>query len=200
MLLIGLTGGIGTGKSTVCGLFAERGVPVIDADLVAREVVEPGTTGLRQLIAAFGDEILDEHGRLDRRAMRQRIFVDQAQRRRLEIILHPLIREEILRRIHQIEAPYCILCIPLLLETGRQYPVQRVLVIDAPDELRLQRIQERDGIDRHQAQAIINSQIDRATRLRAADDLITNNGELEHLRRQVENLHQYYLEIAAARA
>src|SRR5690606_24299131 len=172
MLIIGLTGGIGSGKSAVAERFAARGVPVLDADLIAREVVEPGTPGLAQVVEVFGPEVLDPQGRLDRARLGRRVFGAPERRRRLEASLHPLIYAEMRERVRRLAAPYCILVIPLLIETGQTDLVDRVLVVDAPPELQYQRVAARDGRSPAEIEAILRAQASRETRLAAADDVI----------------------------
>ena len=193
--MVGLTGGIGSGKSAVCRLFAQLGVPVIDADVVAREVVEPGQPGLEAIVEAFGEEVLGSDGRLDRARLRELVFSDPERRKQLEALLHPRIRAEMDRRIAAVEAPYCIRCVPLLVETGQSADVDRVLVVDVPVETQLRRTLARDGGRRATVQAIIDATRDQ--RLQVADDVLDNDGDLESLRRRVEMLHDRYL--AAAR-
>ena len=197
MLIVGLTGGIGSGKSTVSRYFSELGVPVVDADVIAREVVEPGQPALADVAAAFGPEVIDDHGRLRRDRLRKMIFPDPARRRRLEGILHPRIRAAMGQRLAQFDAPYCIVSIPLLVEAGQRDMVHRVLVVDAPEALQFARIRRRDGADDAQIAAIISSQAGRETRLAAADDVIVNDGDLDKLREEVSRLHQYYTELTA---
>lgn len=196
MLIVGLTGGIGSGKSTVAERFAARDVPVIDADVIAREVVEPGTPGLARIVEAFGRDILDENGRLDRSRLGARVFQDPESRKRLEAILHPLIRAEIQRRITHITAPYCVLVIPLLIETGQTDLVHRVLVVDTPRELQYRRVAARDNRPRAEIEAILDVQAGREDRLAAAHDVIVNDADLDALDRQVARLHQRYLELS----
>ena len=200
MLIVGLTGGIGSGKTTVAERFAARGVPVIDADRIARELVEPGRPALARIVDAFGAQTLDAQGRLDRPRLRERVFADPERRRQLEALLHPLIRREMHDRLQRLSTPYCLLVIPLLLETGQADLVQRILVVDAPDELRYQRLARRDGLTREQVDAIMSAQSGRAQRLAAAHDVIVNDGDLQALDRRVEELHRRYLETAAAAA
>jgi dephospho-CoA kinase len=197
MLIIGLTGGIGSGKSTVSRLFADHGVPVIDADVIARELVQPGQAALESLIQEFGPEILDDQDQLDRTLMRELIFSDSSQRKRLEAILHPLIREEMHSRARSLDAPYCLMCIPLLIESRLEETVDRILIIDTPESLQIRRTLTRDGVDTAQVQAIIDTQVDRQTRLAAADDIIHNDSTMDSLRKQVDTLHQQYLEMSA---
>lgn len=196
MLIVGLTGGIASGKSTAAALFAERGVPVIDTDRIARELVEPGTPALARIVAEFGPAILTPAGHLDRRALGRKVFQDPGSRRRLEAILHPPIRRETGKRLAVLDAPYVIVVIPLLVESAQGDLVQRVLVVDAPESLQRTRAGARDGRSREQVDAIMSAQIDRATRLAAADDILVNDLDLPKLERQVEALHQRYLHLA----
>jgi len=197
VLIIGLTGGIGSGKSTVARCFSALGTPVIDADEIAHELVTPGSPALKTILTRFGPAILTRRGELDRAELRQIIFDEPQQRRALEAILHPLIYQEMHRRISRIDAPYCILCIPLLVETRADAPVERILVIDSPPELQRLRTMARDGLSAAEFSAIAQSQASREQRLAVADDLIVNNNGREALRRQVEALHRKYLEMAA---
>ena len=200
MLIIGLTGGIGSGKSTVADYFAQQGVPVLDADLLARELVAPGSPALGEITAVFGPEILLTDGGLDRGQLRQRIFADASQRRRLEAILHPRIYAEMRRRTRSLHAPYCIWVIPLLLETGKTALVDRVLVVDSPETLQRKRALSRHGMDSATLDAIMRSQAARPERLRAANDVIVNNADLGQLRQRVVDLHHRYLDLAATAA
>ena len=197
---VALTGGIASGKTTVADLFAERGVPLIDTDLIARLVVEPGHPALDEVIAVFGTGILDDTGRLDRRRMRERIFGDDAARRRLEGILHPAIRAEMEAQSRRAAGPYQILVIPLLAEGGRRDHVDRVLVVDAPESVQVDRLMARDAVDREQALASLRAQATRDARLAIADDVIVNFGKTDELRAQVEALHRKYCALAAAKA
>jgi dephospho-CoA kinase len=198
-LLIALTGGIASGKSAVAALFAEKGVPVFDTDQIAREVVEPGTPALAQIVAEFGTEVLDANGRLDRKRMRQLVFADDQKRKRLEAITHPAIRAELARRSQEAHGPYQIHVIPLLVESGRADAYDRVLVVDVPEEVQLRRLQARDRTDEESARRILAAQATRAERLSAADDVIVNTGTLEDLRGFVDTLHENYEMLAAAR-
>jgi dephospho-CoA kinase len=196
-LRIGLTGGIASGKSTVTQRFAELGVPVIDADVASRQVVEPGTTGLAQVIDRFGRQILDAAGHLDRRELRTLIFNDPASRKALDAILHPLIRAEMEREAAMAKGPYVVMAIPLLVEGGNPHQrVDRVLVVDADETLQLHRVQARDGTSIEHARAILASQASRATRLQAADDVISNTGTVAELRQAVDRLHEQYLQLS----
>jgi dephospho-CoA kinase len=197
-LRIGLTGGIASGKSTVERRFSELGVPVIDADDSARAVVVKGQTGLAAVAAAFGSAVLTEEGELDRRALRSIIFADPAQRKRLETILHPLIRADMERRAAASTGPYLVLSIPLLVEGGARDRVDRVLVVDVDEEVQLERLMRRDSVGRDEARATLAAQASRAARLQAADDLLTNGGTVTELRHAVDRLHQRYMQLAAA--
>jgi dephospho-CoA kinase len=195
-LRIGLTGGIASGKTTVAALFAELGVPVIDTDTIAREVVSPGQPALAEIVETFGTEVLGTGGQLDRSALRRLIFADTARRRQLEAILHPRIRAETLARADACRGPYHIIVVPLLLETGFASLVDRVLVVDCPESTQRVRLAERDHESAEQIERIIGSQIARDARLQAADDVIDNAGSLTDTRRQVEALHRSYLDLA----
>ena len=195
---VALTGGIASGKSTVADLFAALGVPVIDTDVIAREVVEPGRPALAQVAEAFGADVLDAGGCLDRKRMRERIFADADARRRLQAILHPAIRAEMERQSQAAGGPYQVLVIPLLAEGGRRDHVDRVLLVDVPEELQIQRVMWRDGVSHQQAQASLDAQATRAQRLEMADDVLRNTGRVDDLREQVAKLHQRYLALAAS--
>lgn len=189
---IGLTGGLGAGKSSAADVFRELDIPVIDADDVARRLVEPGTPALEELVAAFGDTILNVEGRLDRAALRARTFDDLAARQQVEAILHPRIRRELARWADGSLGPYCVLVIPLLIEKGFQGLVDRVLVIDAPPELQRARALSRPGWTVEQVEGILAAQCSREQRLAAADDVVVNDGDLETLRRRILELDAQY--------
>lgn len=195
MLRVGLTGGIASGKSTVAELFAALGAQVIDTDAVAREVVRPGSPGLAAIERTFGAEFVTPAGELDRQRMRAAVFADPERRRQLEGILHPLIRKRTLELAAASEGPYVLIAVPLLVETGFGELVDRVLVVDCPESLQLERLMRRDGIDADAARAILAAQVDRRTRLDAADDVVDNGGDLDSTRRQVETLHAGYLKL-----
>lgn len=197
---VGLTGGIASGKSTIAELFAARGVPVLDTDRIAREVVEPGRATLRAVIAEFGPEILGADGRLDRRALRRLIFAEPAARRKLEAILHPAIRAELARQSALAGGPYQILVIPLLVESGRIDLVDRILAVDCPIEDQLARLQARDGETAESARAMIAAQASRDARLAAADDVILNAGTMSDLSAQVDLLDARYRVLADSNA
>ena len=196
-LRIGLTGGIASGKSMVTQRFAELGVPVIDADVASRSVVEPGKPGLAQVVRRFGVGVLDADGRLDRRALRSLIFKDSSLRQALDAILHPLIRAEMEREAAEANGPYVVMAIPLLVEGGSPGKrVDRVLVVDADEALQIQRLRARDGSSEDEARAILVSQASRTARLAAADDVLLNTGSVAELRQAVDRLHEQYLQQA----
>ncbi|WP_428607917.1 dephospho-CoA kinase [Sedimenticola sp.] len=196
MFVVGLTGGIGCGKSAVTGCFAALGVPIIDADVVAREVVEPGQPALQEIAGQFGTEALDASGALNRSWLREHIFTHPDAKTRLEAILHPRIRHAMRQKLTKVAAPYAIFSIPLLFETGQDSGVDRVLVVDCPVELQISRVTQRDQATLAQTQSIIDSQIDRASRLAMADDIIDNSGSLHDLPPIIEKLHEKYLKLA----
>jgi dephospho-CoA kinase len=195
---VALTGGIASGKSTVADLFAQLGVPVIDTDVIARQVVEPGQPALRAVVDAFGSGVLNDLGQLDRRRMRERIFSDPGARQSLETILHPAIRREMERQSIEAGGPYQLLVIPLLTEGGRRDHVDRVLLVDVPEETQVERLTRRDGVTAEQAQASLKAQARRTERLAMADDVIPNTGRIEDLESRVRELHAKYLALAAA--
>jgi dephospho-CoA kinase len=200
MLVVGLTGGIAAGKSTATAFFQDRGVPVIDADEVARDVVAAGTAGLAAVIAAFGPQIVQADGTLDRRRLRELVFADPAARHRLEAILHPLIDAEIRARLQRVTGPYCVLAVPLLIESDNLRALaNRVLVIDVPEEVQVERLMQRDGMTAEQCRAMLAAQASRAQRLEGADDVVDNASDVITLRRQLERVHARYLELAAQR-
>lgn len=196
MLVIGLTGGIGSGKSTIAELFATLGVPIIDMDQIARQVVEPGQPALAEIIREFGSDILDAEGHLDRRQLRECIFNSPDKRHRLEAILHPLIRQETERQLADLDAAYCIVVIPLLLESQQQSLVDRILAVDVPESQQITRTMQRDGISAGAVQKILAAQTDRQTRLAAADDIIDNAAALDQVRMRVVELDRQYRDLA----
>ena len=197
-LRIGLTGGIASGKTAVAEAFAARGVPVVDADRLAREVVEPGRPALAAIVEAFGRDYLTADGALDRRRLRELVFKDPARRRQLEAIVHPAVREAEARALAGLSAPYVVIAIPLLAETGQRDRFDRVLVVDCPEAVQKSRLMARDGIDAGAAEAMLAAQATRAERLAIADDVIDNGGARDALEPQVERLHRRYLAAAAA--
>lgn len=198
---VALTGGIASGKTTVANLFGARGIPLIDTDQIAREVVEPGRPALQAVVDAFGPDVLAADGRLDRRRLRDRIFTDPAARKTLESILHPAIRAEMDRQSQAAATagPYQILVIPLLAEGGRRDHVDRVLVVDTPEAAQIERLMARDRVTEEQARASLSAQALRATRLAMADDVVHNTGRVDELEAQVAALHAHYVGLAAAR-
>jgi dephospho-CoA kinase len=200
MLIVGLTGGLASGKSTVAERFAARGVPVIDTDVIAHELVEPGQPTLEKIRAAFGPDVLTVAGRLDRAWLRQHVFADPAQRLHLEAILHPLIHQDVVRRLPTLHGAYCLIVVPLLVESTQRYPLDRVLVVDVPETLQRQRAAARDGLRPELIAAILASQASRAQRLAVADDVIVNDADLAHLDAEVARLHTLYLGLAQSPA
>jgi dephospho-CoA kinase len=196
-LRIGLTGGIASGKSTVAQRFVELGIPVIDADESSRFVVAPGQPGLTELTKRFGAGVLTANGELDRRALRTLVFADSQLRRDLEAILHPLIRADMARRASAALGPYLVIAIPLLVESGNQSQVDRILVVDVDEDVQLKRVMARDSTTLEQARAILAAQASRAARLKAADDVIVNSGSVSELQQAVDGLHERYLRLAA---
>jgi dephospho-CoA kinase len=198
-LTIGLTGGIGSGKSSVTAIFTALGVPVIDADLVAREVVAPGEPVLAEITDRFGGEIVDSSGQLNRQRLRKMIFSDPAARHDLEQIIHPRIRERMLQRLDTIDAAYAVLSIPLLVESGHDYRLDRIVVVDVSEQQQLERASLRDGATAEQIKAAMAAQCSRQERLEIADDIIDNTGSPDQLQTQVQLLHQRYMEMAKSR-
>lgn len=196
---VGLTGGIASGKSTVASLFAALGVPIIDADVISREVTAPRTPLLARLIERFGERYRRDDGSLDRRALRDLVFADERARADLESLTHPAIFAAVEERAARAGGPYQLLVIPLLVEKGRSSLVDRVLVVDCDEALQIRRLQARDGATVEQASAILAAQAPRAARLQAADDVIVNDGDLHSLREQVERCHERYLGLSSRR-
>lgn len=194
-LVVGLTGGIGSGKSAVCREFERHCVPIVDADIVAREVVAPGSIGFAAVVQSFGEGILSS-GNIDRSKLRQVIFADDTKRAALEAILHPKIRESIDQQLANLDSPYCILCVPLLVEKGGYQNVDRILVVDCPTEIQIRRVMGRDNLTRAQVEAIMRSQATRDERLGVADDVIENSDGIEALETPVQVLHTKYMAIA----
>ncbi len=198
-LIIGVTGGIGSGKSAATGFFAAKGIDVIDADVVAREVVKPGSKALAEIAGRFGRQILLPNGNLNRKAMRVRIFSDPEEKHWLESLLHPIIRDEIVQQLQRSSSPYVILSSPLLLETDQHRVTDRVLVIDTSEQQQIQRTSARDDTSAGAVQAIMATQLSRAQRLQRADDIIVNDKDLAHLENEVNKLHTYYCELATCK-
>lgn len=196
MLTIGLTGGIGCGKTTVAQYFQKLGITVIDADTIAHELVAPKTAAHSEIFRHFGSAILLENGQINRKKLREIIFADAEQRAWLEQLLHPLILQEINHRKKNAHSPYCILMVPLLLEKNIYQDIDRILVIDADENLQIQRVQQRDQLTIEQVKAILATQLARQDRLKLADDVIENNGNLSKLHKQIDVLHQRYVQLA----
>lgn len=192
-LRIGLTGGIASGKSTVANLFAELGVPIIDTDIIAREVVQPGKPALDEIRATFGDDVFDAQGGLDRGAMRKIVFSDDSRREALESILHPRIRDEAIALSGAADGPYQIIVVPLLVQSPMRQFMDRILVVDCDEETQLNRLLARDAEDEDQARRILAAQSSREERLGVADDVVSNNEDLASTRQQVVALHEKYL-------
>ncbi|MCQ8118937.1 dephospho-CoA kinase [Methylomonas rosea] len=199
MLKIGLTGGIGSGKSTVCRLFAEFGVPIVDADLIARQLVEPGQPALALIVKSFGSQMLNQDGSLNRARLRDAVFADADKKRELDGIMHPLVYAQIAAEVNALTADYCVIAVPLLLESKNPYAVDRVLLIDCPVDVQIARVIARDKLTRQQVQAIIDSQMPRPERLSKADDVIENMAGPEQLAEQVKRLHNSYILLATVR-
>jgi dephospho-CoA kinase len=199
MLVIALTGGIGCGKSAVSSHLESLGVPVIDADLLAHQLVKPGSPALLEIQGIFGNELVDDKGELNRAALRKIVFDNPQQRKRLEGVLHPRIRAAMEAWISQQSAPYVVLVIPLLFETGQMSLADRILVIDCDESIQIDRVLKRDQLSRDQIKQIMASQVDRQTRLKGADDVIENNGSLEVLIEATERLHNEYLTMAGSK-
>ncbi|MGB1299359.1 MAG: dephospho-CoA kinase [Psychrobium sp.] len=195
-LIIGLTGGIASGKTTVADTFAAMGVDLVDADIVAREVVAVGTPALTEIEQHFGASVIQENGELDRAALRNIIFNDESEKQWLNNLLHPLIRQTITSKLNECRSPYCMLVAPLLLENNMQGMVNSVLVVDVDVDTQISRTMARDGSSLEQTQAIIASQIDREQRLKSADYVIKNTGMINKLTNDVKKLHHEYSKIA----
>lgn len=196
--ILGVTGGIGSGKTAATDHFQRLGITVVDADLAARVVVEPGQPALAAIAARFGAEMIGADGRLNRPLLRERVFSDPAERKALEVITHPAIRDELVRQLTAATSPYVILASPLLWESGQAALVTRVLLIDVPESVQRERAASRDGVSPAQIDAIMAVQWSRAQRLDRADDVIENSGTLAALQARVEALHQDYLRMAAS--
>ncbi len=198
-LIVAVTGGVASGKSALTARFEALGAPLLDADLVSRELVEPGQPALAEIVEHFGPDVVDADGRLDRRALRERVFADPDARQALERILHPRVRATLHERALAQRAPYVLLAIPLLVESG-DYPwIDRVLVVDAPVEVQIERVMLRDRIDRDAASRMLAAQAGREQRLRRADDVVVNAGPMDSLEPIVERLDRQYRALARER-
>ena len=196
MLRIGLTGGIGSGKSTVAQLFARRGVPVIDTDQIARELVRAGQPALAEIVRTFGHDVVDPEGNLDRARLRAIVFDDAAARHKLEAILHPRIRATVQTQTRALHAAYCVIVVPLLVETHFDELVDRVLVVDADKRQQIERTMARDGLTAQAVESVMAAQVGRSQRLARADDVIANKGNMQQLEHEVERLDTYYRVLA----
>jgi dephospho-CoA kinase len=197
--VVGLTGGIGSGKSAAAEAFARLGATVVDSDAIAHELTRPGGAAMPDIKRLFGSAFIDAAGAMNRERMRELAFSDPGQRQRLETLLHPMIRAESARRIAAAAGPYVLLVVPLLVESpGYRERAERVLVVDCPEELQVARVRQRSGLPEVEIQRIIASQIQREKRLAAADDVIDNSGDIAALQQQVLKLHKTYLELATA--
>ena len=193
--IVGLTGGIGSGKSTVSEIFHDQGIQVIDADTIARDLVIPDTPCFKAIVEHFGEDVLETNGTLNRAYLRELIFNDDSQKKWLESLLHPAIREEIDRQVSESKSAYIILSVPLLIESDQYDFVDRVLVIDVPEKTQLERIKARDASSEKLIREIMASQVSRERRLAVADDTLDNSGSQDTLRQQVLLLHEHYLQI-----
>jgi len=201
MLVIALTGGIGSGKTTVTEIFKSKNIPIIDTDIIARQIVEPDKPAYIEIIHQFGDSILDENKNINRQKLRAQIFNFPEKRKQLENILHPLIWDYVRSAIDSLQSaisiPYCIIVVPLLFET-KQIPIKidRVLVIDTPESLQIKRTKERDNCNSEQVENIMQAQVSRQSRLKLADDIVVNEGNIESLKGDIESLHQQYINLS----
>jgi len=198
VFVVGLTGGIGSGKSTVGKLFRELGITVVDSDQVAREVVKPGSAALRKIARHFGEGILLDDDTLNRAKLRQLIFQSEKEKTWLESLLHPIIRRETQLQLERSESPYAVLESPLLLEMGQDRIVDRVLVVDVPEDIQIARAMARDNNTEKQIKSIIKAQISRPDRLKRADDRIDNSSDIDSMEKQVTHLHSLYLELSTS--
>lgn len=199
-LTVGLTGGVASGKTTAARGFEALGVPVIDADQIARQVVQPGQPALEEIRSAFGDEVLTASGKLDRARLRRLVFDDDEARRKLEAIVHPRIRETLTAQRDSVDGPYVVLVVPLLIESSWHDLVDRVLVVDVPEELQLERLMERDHVDEGLARRMLRAQLPRHERLAKADDILRNTGDTERLHRLIRQLHHRYMRLSSGSA
>jgi dephospho-CoA kinase len=195
MYIVGLTGGIGSGKTTVAQQFETHGVTVIDADQIAHQLSQPGEAGYQAMLDLFGTDILQANGYINRKQLREKVFSSDALRADLEAALHPLIRQTMMQQAQQAATPYCILSIPLLTESNNFDGINRVLVVDCPEALQRQRATKRDNSSTEQIEHIMAAQNSREERLSYADDVIVNDSDLEHIEKEVAALHQLYLKL-----
>jgi len=195
MLIIGLTGGIGSGKSVASDKFASLGITVVDADVASRTVVEPGKPALQEIESHFGSEIITEDGQLDRAKLREIIASDAKERKWLESVLHPRIAEQVAKEISESTSPYTLFVAPLLLETNSQEMCARVVVVDVPNDVQVERTAKRDKVPIDQVEQMVSAQMEREKRLEKADDVLLNTGTIEELEKKVEQLHKKYLQM-----
>lgn len=196
MITVALTGGIGCGKTTVCQLFAELGTPIIDTDIIARELVQPGNDALEEIKSYFGNEVLLADGSLNRKSLASKTFSNPDHRKKLESILHPKIRLSVEKKVQSLTAPYVIIAIPLLIETSQQNTYDQILVVDCDEHQQIQRAHKRDQRSIEEIKNIMSSQVSRQQRLSHANDLINNETDIESLRLQVSTLHKKYINLA----
>ncbi|NVD05681.1 dephospho-CoA kinase [Vibrio sp. JPW-9-11-11] len=197
--VVGLTGGIASGKTTVANLFQQQfGIEIVDADVVAREVVEPGSAGLNAIVERFGGQILTEQGSLNRTQLREIIFSQPDEKRWINTLLHPMIRERMLQQLRDVQSPYALLVIPLMVENNLQSLANKVIVVDVEPEIQIARTIQRDNVDAKQAESILASQATREQRLAIADYVIKNSTENQKLLPQITELHQKFLEMCGA--
>jgi dephospho-CoA kinase len=195
--VVGLTGGIGSGKSAAADEFAALGATVVDTDVIAHELTDSGGAAMASIGKLFGPEVVSADGSMDRKKVRERVFADPAAKRKLERLLHPMIREESARRIAAAAGPYVVHVVPLLVESpDYRKRVDRVLVVDCPEQTQIERVRARSGLSESEVRAIMRTQVTRAERVAAADDVIDNGGSRESMRKQVAALHQKYLQFA----
>ena len=196
--VIGVTGGIASGKTTVADLFHQHfQIEIVDADLIAREVVEPNSEGLNAIIDHFGVDIVNSNGQLDRSQLREKIFTDPSQKQWLDQLLHPMIRQRMMEAVERVDSPYVLLVVPLLIENNLQSMADRILVIDVDEQTQIERTMQRDGVPLEQARSILSAQSSREQRLSFADDVIKNSTENRKLLPQITELHQKYLAISS---
>ncbi len=196
MLIIGLTGGIGSGKSVASDKFASLGITVVDADVASRTVVEPGKPALKEIEDHFGPEVLEKNGTLNRSKLREIITSNAKERKWLESVLHPRIGEQITKEISESKSPYTLFVAPLLLETNSQAMCSRIVVVDVPQEIQIKRTAQRDQVSSDQVEKLVSAQMKRDSRLERADDVLSNTGTIEELEKKVEELHKKYLKMA----
>jgi len=199
MLVIALTGGIGSGKTTVSDIFKSKNIPIIDTDIIARQIVERDKPAYEKVIKLFGVEILDKDKNINRAKLRQRIFSCEENRLQLEALLHPVIWQEVISQLESLNSAYCIVVVPLLSESSsaeKKLLFDRIATVDITPEMQIKRVKERDNIDEKTINNILNSQVSRQTRLNAADDIISNTGSVDQLNQEVHKLHLQYLELS----